>query len=124
MIIESVVWMSFCIYYEARNQPLEAQIMVGHTCLNRSVKRKMTVKEVIQQPKQFSWYSRGFVPLPRETEAFIKAMEAAVKVYFRHYCGMRLGGVDHFYSDDIDTPYWASGMKRLGKVGAFYYFRS
>lgn len=125
MIIENLVWISLCVYFEARSEPNQAQLMVAHSIFNRSIKRKLTPKQVIQQPHQYSWYEgfKGRNLQVEDWESFIKAVQIALWAFVRHKLGLRMGGVDHYYDDSINTPSWAAAMKPLGKLGAFYYFR-
>ena len=124
-MIETLVYMTVCIFFEARSECFDAKMMVGHSILNRSVRRKLTPAEVVKQPKQYSWYHERTQTIKiRDIEDLLKCAEVAVKCYARHQVGLRLGKVDHYYDDSINPPYWAASMKPLGKVGAFYYFKS
>ena len=123
--LEGFIWMTFCVYFEAENQPQPAREMVCHSILNRAVKRKLTYKEVVREKGQYSWYNKRVIPPVKNGLVFIECAQAVLKSYFNHSFGYNYGGVDHFFSDDIEEPYWVPSMsEKLGKVGAFYYFRS
>ena len=127
---ENMIWLIIAIYCEAANQSLETNVKIGHAVLNRTIKRRMSIKEVVSEPHQFPWYQEilnGNKVLggnSQEVDALVKAAEAASICYEERNAGYYFHLVDHFYSDDIDEPYWASSMKYAGKFDNFYFFRS
>ena len=74
MTAESFAWLVICIYFEARGEPMYAKVRVAHVVMNRAAERNLSVREVIQQPSQFSFY-KGLkagklnVRIPKDVEA-------------------------------------------------------
>lgn len=56
---EDLYFMTEAIYFEARSEPLDCQVAVGYTIMNRVKKRKLTIKQVVWQRKQFSYTHDG-----------------------------------------------------------------
>ena len=69
------------IYHEARGEPVETQIAVGNTILNRveAMGFPDTVCGVVHQPGQFSWWS-GRNPPVTEPAAYKTARSLARKI--------------------------------------------
>jgi len=112
-----------CIYFEARGESLEAQTMVGHTVMNRMVNRKLSMREVIKQRKQFSWYNGGEIPAIKEPEVLFKCAAAALNCLAERTMGKTWDGVTHYFDDSIEPPYWTSSMEFLGKIDSFSCFK-
>ncbi len=123
-MITNMTWLVLCIYFEARNQPLEAKTMVGHVVMNRMVKSDMSIKDVVTKPWQFSWMNTELPPAVKDYNALIECTEAAIEVLNQRLDGKDFFGADHYFDDSIKPPSWSSKMKPLGKVGAFFVFKS
>lgn len=120
-MIESLLWVTLCVYFESRGEPVDGQIAVAHVILNRAEKRGLPVAEIIKQPYQFSWYE-GKIPPVKDFNAFVKCAESVHIALTQRLHGITLSGCDHFYSTDIVPPYWVDAMKREVEVDGKHRF--
>lgn len=123
MVSRELIWLAICIYHEARNQPEEGRIAVGHVILNRVSKRGLSVKEVVLQPMQFSWANGGARPPIKEYEALEESCVSAEKCLNERLEGKDLWGSNLYYADYIEEPYWAKKAKFIKKIGNHIFFR-
>lgn len=121
--VESLYWIALCIYFEARGEPIEGQIAVAHVIMNRALKRNMSVKEIILQPKQFSWTHDGIPDDVKNHAAFIECMHSALIARSERLDGKNLKFADHYHADSVD-PYWNRGMKKVTKIGHHIFYRA
>jgi len=124
MISKQLIWIAICIYHEARNQPEEGQIAVGHVILNRAEKRSMTAKEIILQPSQFSWANDGARPAIKDYASLEKSCEMAERCLSERTEGKNFFGADHYFADSISMPSWAKKMRLIKKVGNHSFFKA
>ena len=120
------------VYFEARNESLEAQAAVVLVTLNRveSPIFPNTVKEVVYQKRkgicQFSWYCDGKSDTPRDSEAWATAIAVAylVKMNYGHIVDIT-HGADHYHADYVD-PEWASyeWIQRVATIETHIFYRS
>jgi len=122
-MIENMVWMIFCVYFEARGEPLEGQKLVAHSIMNRAYIRGLSLEKIVRQSKQYSWYNGGYIPIIMEPKELPACTTAVIKTIAARSMGMKGGGVTHFYSQDIKAPYWAASMKPLGQIGKHLFFK-
>jgi spore germination cell wall hydrolase CwlJ-like protein len=86
---ESLYWLAICIYHEGRGEPLEGQRAIAHVILTRALQRKKSVKEIVQEPYQFSWFNDGLPDDIKNHDSFIECMKSATSARDE-----RLGGND------------------------------
>lgn len=97
MILKSALMcLALTVYYEARGEPEIGQYAVTEVVMNRVIDRKLTVCEVIKQPKQFSWVStwNHKIPSGQDWDKSVKIAETVLNgkttnysnnaLYFRH----------------------------------------
>jgi spore germination cell wall hydrolase CwlJ-like protein len=120
------IWLILAIYFEARNQDPSVQVKIGHTIMNRTIKRSLPVKSVVAQDFQFPWYKEleDGKQVVKDMDALIQCAESAFKVQQERMDGIYFFGANHFYDDSISAPYWAASMHSIGKYGNFYFLRS
>ncbi len=132
---EDVNWLAKNIYFEARSENLHGQMAVAFVTLNRvATKRRWphTIKGVVTQKWQFSWYNKGIVPPINNQKAYLKAKDVAIlslELYndmcdadkFK-YDGIVLGA-DHYFADYIPVPSWARNMEYKTSIGHHLFFR-
>ena len=123
-MLKNFMWLTLCIYFEARGEPKEAQIMVGHVVMNRVKKDGLSIKEVVNEPWQFSWMNSNSSPVIQDYNALYNCQDAAFEVLSQRLDGKDGFGADHYYDDSIEPPYWAEQMQVVGKVGRIYFFKS
>lgn len=123
-MIESLFWLTTCIYFEARGEPVRGQVAVAHVILNRAEKRGKSVKEIILQPYQFSWANKGGRPPIQDYNAFIKCMKSAKSALIQRMNGKTLDHCDHYHATWIEPPSWASEMQQVHTIGQHIFYRS
>lgn len=121
---ENVFWLAINIYHEARSEPIEGQVAVGHVVLNRAERRGKSAKEIILQPWQFSWHNDNKFPAIKEYQAMLVSFQAAEKVIEERLDGKTLSDADHYFADYIKPPSWAKDMRQVCKIGRHIFFRS
>ena len=132
----ALICMALNVYYEARNQPIEGQMAVTYTILNRVVDSRFPDKicDVVQQGKhsritgkplrhkcQFSWYCDGRTDTPKDLDAYRWA-----EIIVRHVWEQRhndlTDGSTHYHSIDV-KPDWAKSKTFLARIGDHLFYR-
>ena len=121
-MISTMIWLTINIYHEARGEPIEGQIAVAHTVLNRAQRRHKTVGEVINQKYQYSW-TNGYSKID-DYESFVGCGISAMQAMKEHLDGETFHGADHYYADYIKKPSWAEKMEFVGKIGRHLFYKS
>jgi spore germination cell wall hydrolase CwlJ-like protein len=128
-------WLALNIYFEARSENLHGKMAVAFVTMNRVIKNKNhwpdTIKEVVTQPWQFSWYNSKKVPPITEQSAWEDAKHIAdlsIELYNTmaeseefEVDGITKGS-DHYFADYIAMPSWAKKMKFNAKVGTHIFY--
>ena len=129
MNAKDLTWLAINAYHEARGEIFDGQVAVCQVVLNRAAQHKKTVKEIVLQPKQFSWTSNGNPPI-RDYAAFERCMQAAMTTEQDRNNGDTLDGADHYYAfrgpNAIKEPSWvqAGKMREVARIGNHVFFRS
>ena len=124
MFDHDIFWLAINIYHEARGESTEGQEAIGHVCFNRAEKRKMSIKDIVLQPFQFSWHNRNKFPPITEYESLLNCLDVANKVAIDRQRGNDpMNGADHYFADYIDPPEWAKGMTMICKIGKHIFYR-
>lgn len=115
----SLLCLALNIYFEARGEPIDAQLLVAESAINRSIERDQTICEVVYDPDQYSWTNDGRSDKPRDMEAFAVASSIAQQAIDGDHLH---SGVTHYHEASI-YPHWADDLKVLGRYGnhIFYY---
>lgn len=126
---ESLRCLALNIYHEARGEPLEGKIAVGHVVLNRAASRRFPgqICAVIKQGGenrryrcQFSWWCDGRSDRPRNVTAWRESLLVALLI--------RRGATDDptkgalWYHADTVEPYWAKIFKPNTKIGKHIFY--
>lgn len=117
------------IYFEARNEPTEGKLAVGHVVLNRVADRRYPDKicKVVKQGGvkrrgkcQFSWYCDGLSDRPRNTRAW-KESQVLARVVFWGYSEDPSNGALWYHADYV-SPYWRRSMEEGPKIGRHLFY--
>lgn len=136
---EDLLWLTRNIYFEARSENLHGKMIVGFVTLNRVIHPQWddTIKGVITQKWQFSWYNKyygtGKVPTMWNIKArneCKKIAELCLSLYNSmaeskdgwEFDGIANGAVFYF-ADYIDPPSWSKDLAYIGKVGPHLLFK-
>ena len=107
ILISSFFWATVCVYHEAQGEPLEGQIAVAQVIMNRAIKRRQSVKEVVTADDQFSWYDGHEEPPIQYYTEFMSAMKAVGMAMLQRLGGNTLHGANLYYNPKKATPYWS-----------------
>ena len=119
-MIDPITCMAVAIYFEARGEPIDGQMLVAKTIINRVADERWpdTVCEVVKQPHQFSFYSDGKSDTPRDAEAYATALEvAAVALSGDHLWS----GPLYYHTLDV-RPVWRHALQPIGVVGSHIFY--
>jgi N-acetylmuramoyl-L-alanine amidase len=132
----SLICMALNVYYEARNQPVEGQMAVTYTVLNRvkDVRYPDKVCDVVYQGQhskitglplrdrcQFSWYCDGRTDRPHDLDAYRWA-EIIVRHVWEQQDKDITGGATHYHSVDV-KPEWIKDKTFLKRIGDHLFYR-
>ena len=106
MLLETVFCLAVNLYYEARSEPLDAQIAINNVVLNRISDNRFpdSACEVIKQPNQFSWYWQGRTYFPlKETKSWVNAVNIASLMTQYEYIDNTKGSIFYHVKTDECT---------------------
>jgi spore germination cell wall hydrolase CwlJ-like protein len=116
------------IYFEARGESYEGQVMVALTTMNRvksaNQRWSNSICDVVYQENdagisQFSWVmDKTFMDLSNveDRQSFDQALQIATKVVNGEVKDIS-GGANHYYNPNKASPKWASNMVLIGDYG-------
>jgi spore germination cell wall hydrolase CwlJ-like protein len=112
--------MAVAIYFEARGEPIDGQMLVAETIINRVADERWpdTACEVIKQPHQFSFYSDGRSNRPRNIEAYTTAVLVAQEALD----GDHLWSNALYYHTTSVRPVWRHDLDVIGQVGDHIFY--
>lgn len=118
-LLEGLLWLTLNVYHEARSEPQIGQIAVAHVTLNRANEKGLPIKEVVQQPHQFSWTVQKDSYLPEDPKAFLMCMRS---VYLALQASDYSRGATHFHLDSVE-PKWTSEYTFLDQYGSHKFYK-
>lgn len=117
-LITNFMWLTMCIYFEARNQSEEGMLAVGHVIMNRVEQRNASLEAVVRAPYQFSWTNKND-PQKRiinDMDALVKAANIATKVLEERMNGKDFWQADHYFNWKEVLPKWADKMTFIKRI--------
>lgn len=117
------------IYFEARSEPIEGKVAVGHVVMNRVADARYPDKvcEVVKQGGekpynkcQFSWYCDGRSDNPANVDAWQESLALARVVYWGYSQDPTDGAL--WYHADYVSPYWRNALERGPKIGRHVFY--
>ena len=136
MLEVSLVCLAMNVYYEARNQSVEAQIAVSEVVMNRVADSRFpnTVCNVIKQGVHsvstgdpvkwkchFTWYCDHKSDRPRDNDAYRWAKVIAGYVLSGE-SGNLVKGATHYHAYYV-SPKWKTEKTRISKIGDHIFYR-
>lgn len=123
--------MAIAIYFEARSEPVEGQVAVAQTIMNRvrSPYYPATVCGVVYQGAdmrnncQFSFACDGVPDVPRERAQWELANELADKVLNGKVYLDSIGNASHYHAVYV-RPDWLRQMSRVARIGQHIFYRA
>lgn len=116
----ALICLALNIYFEARGEPIDGQLLVAETTINRAADRDQTICEAVWDDDQYSWTSDGLSDTPRDQKAYATSMLIAAQAMRGDHLH---SGVDHYHEATIH-PHWAEHLQRLGRYGNHIFYRS
>lgn len=121
--------LALTIYFEARGEPVEGKLAVGHVVMNRAAHPLFpgAVCEVVQQGVgkflqcQFTWWCDGLSDQPVEWQAWETSKALARRVYW-DYSADPTGGALWYHADYV-RPGWGAQLLRGPKIGRHIFYR-
>jgi len=116
--LESLLWLTLNLYFEARSEPPLAQEAVAHVVINRAAASGRTIAQEIARPHQFSWTGAAWA-IPDDPDGLLQACRIAL-------IAMRLPDFTKgatFYHRDTVHPRWARAMQYVGSYGRHRFYR-
>lgn len=106
------------IYHEARGEPIDGQLLVAETVIQRSVHRNQGICESVYEKQQYSWTHDDIIDIPSN----IAAAELAIALAQQAISGDHLhSGATHYHTVD-SNPYWSKQLVRLGQYGNHIFY--
>jgi N-acetylmuramoyl-L-alanine amidase len=118
-LLEGLLWLTLNVYHEARSEPAIGQMAVVFVTLNRAREKHRPIKEIVQEPYQFSWTFQKDSYLPDDPKAFLECMKS---VYIALQSSDFTHGATHYHLDSI-TPYWSSQYTYLDQYGSHKFYK-
>jgi len=118
-LLEALLYLSLNIYHEARGEGVVGQKAVAHVTLNRAIERDMSIKDVVLEPKQFSWTFEKTTYLPDDLDSFFNCVAVATHAANEDDF---TGGSTHYHALSVQ-PYWASSLEEIGNIGNHKFYR-
>ena len=119
-MITTLTCMAVAIYFEARSEPIDGQMLVAETILNRVADERWpdNACDVIKQPNQFSFYSDGRSDRPSNLEAYTTAVLVAKEALDGHH--LHTGAL--YYHTTAVRPIWRHTLEPIGLVGDHIFY--
>jgi len=119
-MISTLTCMAVAIYFEARGEPIDGQMLVAETIINRVKDERWPndACEVIAQPYQFSFYADGRSNLPRDMKAYTTAVLVAQDALNGEHMNT---GTLYYHKLDVQ-PVWRHALQPIGVVGDHIFY--
>ena len=128
-VSEALECLALTIYFEARGEPLEGKLAVGHVVMNRALHPDFpqNVCKVVRQGGakryrcQFTWWCDGRSDRPREAEAWEQSKALARQVFWETTADPTGGAL--WYHADYVRPAWQDKLSPGPKIGRHIFYR-
>ena len=131
-MISSIACIALTVFFEARSEPLEGQVAVANTIINRAKSPHFpdTPCEVVQQGRywqghplrhqcHFSYWCDGKPEVIDDEQAYTVALSIAVN--WRNLVDVT-GGATYYHRDDVQ-PYWLNSDSPKRQIGRHIFYR-
>lgn len=126
-------WLALNIYHEGRGEVLKGQMAIAFVTMNRVHHRRFpdTIKDVVQDPGQFSWYSDGLPDEPKNDKIWEMTKSYANLCLELYNTAAFMnedpdendwivnGALFYYNPNKVEEPYWvkAENMKETAYIG-------
>jgi spore germination cell wall hydrolase CwlJ-like protein len=120
-------WLALNIYYEAASESRVGKMAVGIVTLNRvnDPRYPKTVKDVVTEKNQFSWYNDRVVKAPANKEAWQECLQIAKMLLTKgadNDIMLMLEGATHYHATYVKPP-WAKTKTKIVQIGEHIFYR-
>lgn len=128
-VTEDLKCLALNIYFEARSEPLDGKLAVGHVVLNRVADKRFPDKicEVVKQGGfktlhkcQFSWWCDGRSDRPRNVQAW-KESQVLARLIFWGYSEDPTEGALWYHADYV-KPVWRTRLSPGPMIGRHQFY--
>jgi spore germination cell wall hydrolase CwlJ-like protein len=121
--------LALTIYFEARGEPLDGKLAVGHVVINRRADESFPdrICEVVKQGGedklyscQFSWWCDGLSDKPVEAEAWKESIALAKRILVDAHPDPTRGAL--WYHADMVNPSWSQKLKKGPTIGRHIFY--
>lgn len=116
-LLEAVLWLTLNVYHEARSEPQIGQVYVAQVTMNRAKSRNLPIKEVVQQPFQFSWYGKKL--FPKDITAFQNCLES---VFLAAASDDLTDNAQYYHRVDV-SPKWREAYTMVAKINKHIFYK-
>jgi spore germination cell wall hydrolase CwlJ-like protein len=129
---ECLIWVVLTVYFEAVGEPPAGQKAVVKVILNRAVRNKWPLTDIVKARKQFSCWNDGpqgpIKTNPIKPVDLVRVYLTVLQGYQEWIDGARLRGATHFYSPKAmvprgSVPYWVSSMTHIADMYGHRFYR-
>lgn len=114
-MILSALCLAANLYFEARGEPIDGQVLVGEVTLNRGE----DICKTVFKKGQFSWTNDKDLAID-DPQAFIQSMTLAYEL-LNNGCDLCTTAT-HFHTRDV-KPYWAEHLTLIGAYGNHVFYQ-
>ncbi len=122
-MIDDIKWIALNVYHESRGEPINGQIMVALTTLNRVKDSRFpnNVKGVVQQKNQFSWFNNNNKSYEiNDIVSWNKSICISIFVMLI-YDHIDLINVMWYHNDTVN-PIWTNKLFKVMKIGKHNFY--
>lgn len=123
------------VYFEARDQTIEGQVMVSFVVLNRMKSKRFpdSVCKVVKQGYRpgkrnchFSWFCDSLPEIINDKKSWNVAYQIAVWTVDKYDTQEQFytESSDHYHTNYIKSPWWTKKMIRVKQVGNHIFYTS
>jgi len=121
-------WLAMNIYYEAASESRIGKIAVGIVTLNRVADPRYpkSVKGVVTEPNQFSWYNDRNLKTPSNSEMWKECLHIAKMLLTKgadNDIMSMLEGATHYHASYVKPP-WAKTKTKVVQIGEHIFYRT
>ncbi len=128
-VTEEIECLALTIYFEARGEPDEGKIAVGHVVMNRAQNSLFPEKicSVVRQGGieryrcQFTWWCDGRSDRPRDWSAWERSKALARSVFWEDSKDPTQGAL--WYHAESVIPSWRNKLRQGPKIGRHIFYR-
>lgn len=114
----AVLCLALNIYHEARGEPIDGQLLVAETVIQRSIDRDESICEVVYDSNQYSWTHDDLSDIPTDGSAIMLSIMLASQCLRGDHLH---SGATHYHTVDVN-PYWSEHLVLLGRYGNHIFY--